>query len=100
MKTKKVKQFTDVQVRIHNTSNNEKKILEINHKDLLTYINKIRKQSTDSQGRLNWKNFSHLPLVSFVDIDEMEEIVLEEKDLPKGAVDIKTTKGTFLAIIK
>ena len=92
--------FTDVQVRIHNKAYNYKKALVVSKDDLLPYINKIREESKDSHGRRNWKQFAHLPLVSFVDPDEQEEVVYKsEKDLPIKPTEIKTSKGILIAQI-
>lgn len=100
LKTKSKSKFTDVQVRILNTSYNFKKALVRTIDQLLPYIDTIRKEATDSHGRPNWQKFTTLPLVSFVDPNEMEEIVFKtEKDLPTKATEIRTSKGTLIASI-
>lgn len=100
IQTQKKIKFTEVQVRIHNTQYNHKVVLKVALTDLFPYIDKIRKETKDFHGRPNYKQFEHLPLVSFVDAEAGEEVVFKTKDdLPKEATEIRTKKGTLIANI-
>ncbi len=95
--SKKVK-FTEVQVRIHNTQHNFRAALSISKDKLYEYIDGLRKEAKDWQGKNAYKKFLHLPLVSFVDPSEKEEVVFKDKDaLPKDITEIRTKKGTLIA---
>lgn len=93
-----MKTLTESQVRIANSQLNFKAALSIPLKDLYEYVDNLRKEGKDRHGKPNWQKFSHYPLVSFVDRDDMEEIVFKTKeDFPKGTCDLVTKRGELLA---
>jgi hypothetical protein len=88
--------FTDVQVRIHNRRLNTYTPLVMEAKNIADYIDLLRKEGRDHVGQKNYKQFEHLPLVSFVDPLTMEEFVFDKKeDLPKEPFEIRG-KSDFL----
>ena len=55
------------QVRIHNTSGNSKKVLSMKRSDLLTYVERIRKEPTD------WYKWDYNPLLAVKDSYNTQE---------------------------
>jgi hypothetical protein len=99
-RTKRNSQLTDVQVRIYNSALNFHKPLEIPAGALMDYIHRLRMEGKDGHGQRNWKKFSHLPLVAFVDSESREEVVFEtENDLPGPACEIRAKSDKLVAFL-
>lgn len=96
--TNSVPTLTDVQVRVYNSQYNKEIPFEIELSKLSDYLDHIRKEPKDFQGKLTFHKFAHLPLVSFVDVETREELVFnKDSDLPTSPTNILNSNNKIIA---